>query len=427
MRNRSCLLLVVTIVLISSSYSSAAGVRDYKFDRTISRRVLENYLARAVTHAGLCSSSPDPTTACLDDDIRMLTAIGAKFVGRAAFAWYLPPSEARHFSEVKAAAAKVHEADPEIILQACIFETASKKVEGIPVPAWVFGAFGLPAKMRNFDYEAMLYDNGYGHNKWRRGVSVPDMSKLETRLWFYYRAGRYIDSGIEAIHFGQVKIMDRADPGHRHWLDMLERVRTYAHKHARRHLVLCDAHTHGEVENDRLLFDFHSYPLMMKEIKGKPEEAMLSMNWPMSHPPIYGRSKGGITPSGWSCKSLPYLVEFDNCGYSGKGGQSVGGPWVWGYDEISWFSQQDEKYRDYWLRYAWKWMREHDENGYLQMPTRRIILTCPIADRVLVMYCANTPSEACPTGFNVEKTIKDIWDGAQRRTRSSGSEASVSV
>jgi hypothetical protein len=236
------------------------------------------------------------------------------------------------------------------------------------------------------------------------------MSKLETRLWFYYRGKRYVDCGIEAIHFGQVMIMDDADPGHRHWIDMLSRVRAYARKNARRHLVLCDAHTHGEVEEGNLLFDFHSFPLRIAEVKGKPQEAVLSS----AHlDNIFGRSKGGVTPSGWSCESLPYLVEFDNWGYSGKGGQSVGGIWVWGYDEMSWFAHQDAAYRDQWLRYAFRWVKEQDANGHLQMPTRRV-LAAPVRDGNRRMYCANMKSDACPGGFNVEKTIKDIWRRKRR-------------
>ena len=291
------------------------------FDTSISRETLENYLARAVTHAGLCSSSADPMTDSLDDDIRMLLTIGAKFVGRTAFVWALSEDDERHFRQTQAAAAKVHDADPEIILQACIFEAIFPGVEAIPVPDWVFHEFGLPVEKRTFDYEAMLYKDNRMVDQWGAGGSVPDMSQLETRLWFYYRCRRYIDAGIEALHFGQVMIMDDADPGHRHWIDLLNRVRVYAKTNARRHLVLCDAHTHGEVEDGKLLFDFHSFPLRIAERPGKPQEAILSRDHSNN---LFGHSKGGITPSGWSCESLPYLVEFDNWGYSGKGGESVG-------------------------------------------------------------------------------------------------------
>jgi len=43
------------------------------------------------------------------------------------------------------------------------------------------------------------------------------MSKLETRMWFFYRATRYIDIGFEALHFGQCHLMDGADKDHKNW------------------------------------------------------------------------------------------------------------------------------------------------------------------------------------------------------------------
>ncbi|MHC5057161.1 MAG: sialidase family protein [Planctomycetota bacterium] len=401
--------LAAAILIAGGTTVAIAGERVYDFDGSMSRAVLDSYLSRAVTHAGLCGSSSDPTTATLDDDIRMLKHIGAKFVGRAAFAWHLPRDEEAHFAQVKAAAECVHEADREIILQACVFEIVSTDVGRIRVPAWAFEGLGLPVEQRNFDYRAMLYPDGRRHDHWRKGSSVPDMSRRETRLWFYYRARRYIDCGIEAIHFGQVMIMDDNDPGHRHWLDMLGRVRAYAKRKARRRFVLCDAHTHGEVEDGRLLFDFHSFPMRIREAKGKPQVAYLTAEGAGD---IFGRSKGGFAPSGWRCESAPYLVEFDNYGYSGRGGESVGGIWVWGYDEISWFAHQPEGYRNRWLRYAHGWVKEHAPGGHLQMPTRRI-LAAPVDGNVW-MFQGNTRSEACPNGFSVEDTIRDIWAAEDR-------------
>ena len=52
--------------------------RDYTFDKTISRSVLENYLARSISMEGLLNGRGD-----LDDNIRMLKTTGAKFIGRA--------------------------------------------------------------------------------------------------------------------------------------------------------------------------------------------------------------------------------------------------------------------------------------------------------------------------------------------------------
>jgi hypothetical protein len=231
------------------------------------------------------------------------------------------------------------------------------------------------------------------------------MSQLETRMWFLFLAASYIDLGVEAIHFGQVEIMDERDKSHVHWRDLFSRVRAYAAKHARRHFVLFDAHVPGGgiVHEGRLLLDFHSFPLRIAEVPGKPQEGVLKMGHLDT---IYGRSKGGMTPSGWSCAQLPYLVELDNYGVSAKPGQPGTPYFTWGYDEISWFAHQPENYRNDWLRYAWKWLREHDTNGWLQMPGSRT-LHAPVNG--LWWYWANTRSPATPDGFNQEETIKAIW------------------
>ena len=155
-------------------------------------------------------------------------------------------------------------------MQAAAFEIVTRGVESIAIPEHVFVEFGLPVENRNFRYQDMLYANGRFVNHWGGRGSVPDMSRLETRMWFYFLASSYIDVGIEAIHFGQVGLMDKNDPGHAHWIDMLNRVRAYARKHARRHFLLCDAHTPtgGYVEDGKLLFDFHSFPLRIVEVRG---------------------------------------------------------------------------------------------------------------------------------------------------------------
>lgn len=42
---------------------------------------------------------------------------------------------------------------------------------------------------------------------------IPDLSRQEARLWFYYRATRYIDCGYEALHMGQVHLYTANDKG----------------------------------------------------------------------------------------------------------------------------------------------------------------------------------------------------------------------
>ena len=376
----------------------------YRFFKTISKDVLNNYLSRAVTHYGLCSISPEPETQYFEDDLRMLTSIGAKFIGRVAYAWVPPDDDEAHFRLAAERAERVHRADPEVILQAAVFEAVYESVGRIPVPEWVFVEFKQPVEKRNFKYEAMLYGNGKFRDQWTKGASVPDMSKLETRMYFYYRARRYIEAGCESIHFGQIGLMDQNDVDHHWWMDMLTRVRAYAAGHARRRMVLCDAHTHGASADGRLLFDFHAWPLMSRDVLASPQKEELVVGFKNS---IYGHSDGGVTPSGWQCDSLPYLCEFDCGGSSNKPGTPVGFPWNWGYDCGSWFAHQSQEYRAEYMGYARRWLRARNENAWLQMPTR-LNLAIPVDGHK--MWQGNTRSKACPEGYNEEPAIKAIWD-----------------
>jgi hypothetical protein len=376
--------------------------KDYKFNGTISRNVLENYLDRSITMQSLLIGKGD-----FNDNLRLIKNTGSKFIGRSVCQWGEEADIPKNLQQEKQLATKVHESDPDIILQACIFEIVTNQVNQLAIPEWAFTALGAPAEKRNFKYEAMLYPDGKFKNQWGKG-SVPDISQLETKLYFYYLAVSYINIGIEGIHFGQVELMNKNDPNLDNYNQVLTIIRSYAAKYARRHIILCDSHVPGGgfVRNGKLLMDFHAFPLRIMETPGHPEEATLQVGHTDA---LYGRSKGGITPSGWSCEHLPYLVEFDNYGVSKYPGKEKAGDipfWVWGYDEISWFAHQSKPYRIQWLIYAYDWVSKTDPNGHLEMPGGRQT-TSPLDHKK--WYYANKPSVAVPDGQGDEDTIREIW------------------
>lgn len=375
--------------------------RNYDFHKTISRKVLDNYLSRSISMEGLLNGRGD-----LADNIRMLANTGAKYIGRSICLWGGEANLLNNLERARQQLPQVHAVDPEMILEACIFEIVTTQIEQIPVPDWTFVALGQPIEKRNFRYADIIYPSGPRRDQWGKGSSVPDVSRLETKLWFYFLAKSYIDLGIEGIHFGQVEIMNGNDPHLMHWEQVFSLVRAYASNHARRRMVLCNAHvpSGGLVRDGKLLLDFHAFPLRIMEVPDRPQQAILKVGFSDS---IYGRSKGGVTYSGWTCKHLPYLVELDNWGASKHPGEAnEGGNWVWGYDEITWFAHQSKQYRSDWLRYAWNWVRQTDPNGYLEMPGSRT-MTSPLDHRH--WYYANAPSQAVPDGLDDEETIRAIW------------------
>jgi len=420
MIKRSGGLLVVYFVLglsfglhrIAAAETTLAPVsglsRDYHFDTTISRPVLENYLSRSITMEGLLNGRGD-----LTDNIRMLKRIGAKYIGRALCLWNAENDFSNNVQRAREAVPQVLAADPEMVLEACVFETVSPRVNEIEIPDRVFTAFELPVEKRNFRYDDMIYPVGQ-RRPMGPNAQVPDESRMETQLWFYFQAITYIDLGCEGIHFGQVEIMNRNDPDNVHWARLLSMVRQYAARTARRHMVLCDGHvpTGGLMHNGNPLLDFNAFPLRIMETPDKPHEAILKLGFSDG---LYNKSKGGRTFSGWTCEHLPYFVEFDNYGVSRHPGEpNTKGDfdWVWGYDEITWFMHQSKDYRAQWLQYAWNWVRKTDPNGYLEMPGSRTA-TSPDTR----WYFANHPSPAVPTGLGDEDAIRAVWatDSATQR------------
>ena len=178
--------------------------------------MLENYLSRAISMEGLLNGRGD-----LDDNIRMLKDTGAKFIGRALCLWGGEADLLRNLERAREQVPRVHAADPEMVLQACIFEIVTTQVEQVPVPEWAFAALGRPVEKRNFRYADMLYPDGRRVDHWGRGQSVPDVSRPETKLWFYFLAASYIDLGIEAIHFGQTELMNGNDRDLAHYSEVL--------------------------------------------------------------------------------------------------------------------------------------------------------------------------------------------------------------
>lgn len=401
--------IVLLIALFSGCHSDHSSRYDFKGE--ISETVLRNYLSRAVTHAELCTHSgymQDGPNACIEDDIRVLKSIGAKFIGRSFYRWGMEGAfnDPEFMGYARQIISEVHEDDPEVIFQAAIFETVSTGVETVFVPGYIFKDYGLPVENRTFNYQSMLSPDGKYVNHWGEDVSVPDITRIETKMWLYFLATEYINVGFEAIHWGQVTLMAMNDPELHHWQGILEMIRNYAAKNARRNYVLSDSHAPGggfKVGED-LLFDFHSFPLRIKEDTTQNMGGKLEVDYQDA---IYNKSLGGITPSGWETASLPYLVEFDNYGISSDPGNTVSDShFVWGYDEISWFSLKPDKEKKEWLEYAFNWVRETDANGYLQIPTCRVVVD-GVSERH--KFKANKRSEVCTEGNALEEKIKELW------------------
>lgn len=380
--------------------------KDFSFDSRMSEEVLKNYLSRSMTLSFLSVPSNNP-----ESDIRMILNTGVKYISRANLPWQPETEYWNSIASYKKKIDEIHVHDSDIIVESAIFETVWRSCETTPIPDWVFIAFDESVEIRNFSYSKMLFRSGKYIDNWGNGISVPDITQLETQMYFYYRACRYIDAGFEAIHWGQVMLIGENDTAFQSYYKVLTKVRQYANVHARRHFVLCNSHTHGIIGPDgKLLFDFHCFPLRIKTSNGEqahapselnPQEAIFEVNYLDA---IYNKSLGGTTVSGWTCNALPYFVEIDNYGGCEKGYLNVPGHdfWPWGMDEISWFANQPSSYRATWLQGAYNWIRNTDKAGFLCMPGSRVVYS--IKSDKMTWYYANSNE------FNDENAIKSVWN-----------------
>ena len=406
------------LILANSVIFGTEKNPDFHFDvNGISRHVLENYLKYSITMTGLLEH---PTLAAdtggefpdKEDDIRLIHNIGAKLIGRVMYRWGREDvlNNPLYRTEAMRIAEKIHEIDPDIVLQAFLCEIVTTRVNNIKVPDWAFETLGLPVEDRNFRYDDMLALNGRFVNHWNNTSSVPDVSRTETKLWFIFLSGFYMEVGCEAFHLGQVNLMNMNDRDLLHWTDLINHIRKLAKTKTRRGWIILDAHTpYGHLVVDgKSLLDFNSFPLRIKEVMDKPMAGMLEVGYADA---LYKRSMGCITPSGWECEALPYLVEFDNFGMSRTPGEAtLNGHFIWGYDEISWFYLKSEEDRNAWLKYAYDWLRETDPNGFLQMPAGRVVTkTNAEGARTTTRFRANPPSEKIPNGKKLEEAIKMLW------------------
>src|SRR5438874_5771845 len=113
-----CLLIGLWAQAASTPAHAASG--KYQFDGTISRPVLENFLARSISVEGVFNGRGD-----LEDNLRMLKSVGVKYAGRSLCLWGAENNFLSNVERAREQVPKAIAAAPEIVLEACVFETVS--------------------------------------------------------------------------------------------------------------------------------------------------------------------------------------------------------------------------------------------------------------------------------------------------------------
>ncbi|MBC7691701.1 MAG: hypothetical protein H7222_08010 [Methylotenera sp.] len=364
-------------------------------------------LSRSITMAGLNVFDPYYPATQLTDDIQMIARIRPLYIGRWAGWWgstWDDATESRHFAEAADAARRIHAMDPDIVVEGAVFEYINLAVNNITVPAWVFQAFDLPVEQRHFSFLAMTFPDFPAHHNWSGPTdAIPDLTRIESKMWYYYRARNYIDAGAESLHTGQIQLMSEGDPSMLHVWGLFKKIRAYGAQHARRNFVWINSHAQGYVTPPdsyrRLVFDFQEVPIRPKQRGSRIEQFTVEKNYLDT---IYHSVTPGVTPRDEYVASLPYLAEFDNFGISQRPGVANQDWFPFGYDEITWFSLLPKARRDSALRYISDRIASFGNEGYLQMPGQRGT-TLPNVAWPGVMYRANR------SAFDQEDAIQAIW------------------
>lgn len=412
----------------SASHPANKGI-DYSMTKDgISEESLNNYLDRSMVM---------PIFDDLDnmqEYARVILYSGAKLVKNAVAdqCWKMNGAELENYPTYKKGIDLIHKYDPDIIFEAGIYECINKSCEEIPIPAYVFEAFGLPVEERNFcfdDIKNLSYEWS-GENIFHSAeAGTPDITRLECQMWIYYRATKYIDTGFESLFFGtlgRIVINDFANN-----LKTTEKVfnmiRDYAKEHSRRGWVLLQANDFGLVQEgengERIsLLDYVTWITCGVAPEGSvahaptvdnPQKIILKVDSSASRAIYTHSAKNVKTPSGWIAKALPYGVEFDNSGYNpeqlDKPSFSISSGLMWGIDEVGWFMRQPTNYQREWIEYAYNEIPSMDSVGHWMMPGRKMGTTPTGGVRHYKISNPYWGDQFGMDALDLEETVRNIW------------------
>ncbi|TGE17820.1 hypothetical protein [Hymenobacter elongatus] len=421
----------MTWLLLSGVALSAQA--QYSFRGKPSQAVLRSFLQRSITMAGVCSDVYDEAERT--QDIQDLDSVQAKFIGRAAFWWnstYDTREDSLHFVQTYRNTSRIQANDSTVIVQGAVFEfirdrgAATSNADLIRIPRWVLQAWGQKADtVRYFVSAKIAYAPGDTLDPTIRDgaqpFEVPDITRLEARMWLYYRACSYIGTGIEALHMGQMRLIANNDRYNDYAAtrELFDQIRSFAQhgapgfvqpnglQGARRQWVLLDCHSrHLLTSRGQDLFDFYSMPISAMKLyttantkgfyrAGVYGTELLVNTCQDPQLNIFQDHEGpGL-----------FLVEFDNSRSLSLSPSILPQYTMWGWDEITWFGQQPAAYRADWLRYAHNWLARNDTAVLLQMPGRRYMSLVDRNDHeIKPIYRFNDTQRE-------KERIREIWDG----------------
>ncbi|MBZ0098273.1 MAG: hypothetical protein K8F30_04275, partial [Taibaiella sp.] len=163
------------------------------------------------------------------------------------------------------------------IIEGAFYEYVDNSVNNVPIPQYVLNEFQNDPDFAtagystsgsyNFDIAKMLYTAPAPLHT--DPNHTPDVSKVTSRMWFFYQATQYINMGTLATHAGWLYLYTRNDPGYYYIDDVFQRIRNYGTLFHPQHFHVinadfctdypdCNDIYVGNPSNKQLLLDFNS-------------------------------------------------------------------------------------------------------------------------------------------------------------------------
>lgn len=403
--------------------------------KKLTKAVLEAYLDRAIVHMSGTSKEPEVYS---DRSRQFLEDTGTKFIHWADLGWvrfYTQADWDRLTPQIDA----VHGTDwgSEVIYECGIMEAIGRnEINKTPIPDWLLKILDDlnvnsvrklgPNGKGFFSYEAMFDRNAADWPKNLIGLwasapeyeqSVPDITMLETQIYYAYLIAEYLDAGFEGIMFGQTMLTGARDKDNAALNALCKFAKKWASARAYRHAVTLTSHVYNGVD----------YP---KSPASKAKPLFTHLTWPSR--PSYSEKPPYTMQFGPDVKKtakryggdeiihllslphdLPILIEIDNYG---------GDPQINDFqdDDITAYARKTpEERRAYLKRYYFdsrKW-KNVDGNArvHFALPGYRCLI------KSISLYTMPDGQPSKPVNFYVpfredggeEDTIRDLFAHAR--------------
>ena len=294
----------------------------FESQSSLTKSLLSAYLDRAVSHL---NGHWDDWNA---RGMQFLESSGTKFLHWGDLGWARIYT-ATDWQAITAAADTIHGSawGGDIILECGIMEAIyPSQADNQRIPDWYLQvlqdlgiqqqrAFG-PNGPQYFCYEAMFDRNAPDWpyvDIWGSGSGAPDITMLETLLWYAWLAGEYIDAGFEGIMWGQIMMTGTRDYDHAASYGLCEFARQWANARGYRQAMTLTSHVNRDwnfpTNSSNPVFTHLTWPTRMSYTTNTGFGMQFGVGVAAAPPQQGGQEIEAILQlSG----DLPILLEIDN-------------------------------------------------------------------------------------------------------------------